>query len=192
MPPKIIEYLFVQSKIRKSWRVWEKSTVILIWGAKISRWSPVCQQIQEKVIEMFKQIVPQKKIAKELLTSSSNMHNIIDMLTEYGDISLNKVQEHKTKLDTYDLWSFGRHHINSWYNHMDKWLLLETFWSYNQKHPLKLHCRKKKSYVNLVQKQSVLIRTLKHLWWSITLWECVLCISHTCIPASLHPWPVLI
>ncbi len=33
-------------------------------GAKMGRGSPVCQQIREKIIEMFKNNVPQRKIRK--------------------------------------------------------------------------------------------------------------------------------
>ncbi len=35
-------------------------------GAKMGRGSPVCQQIREKIIEMFKNNVPQRKIGRDL------------------------------------------------------------------------------------------------------------------------------
>ncbi len=46
-------------------------------GAKMGRGSPVCQQIREKIIEMFKNNVPQRKIGRDLDISPSTVHNII-------------------------------------------------------------------------------------------------------------------
>ncbi len=43
----------------------------------MSRGSPVCQQIREKIIEMFKNNVPQRKMGRDLDISPSTVHNII-------------------------------------------------------------------------------------------------------------------
>ncbi len=43
----------------------------------MGRGSPVCQQIREKIIEMFKNNVPQRKIERDLDISPSTVHNII-------------------------------------------------------------------------------------------------------------------
>ncbi len=43
----------------------------------MGRGSPVCQQIREKIIEMFKNNVPQRKIGRDLDISPSTVHNII-------------------------------------------------------------------------------------------------------------------
>ncbi len=68
--------------------------VIMIWykssiqerssplGAKMGRGSPVCQQICEKIIEMFKNNVPQRKIGIDLDISPSTVHNIIKRFKE--------------------------------------------------------------------------------------------------------------
>ncbi len=45
-------------------------------GAKMGRGLPVCQQIHEKIIEMFKNNVPQRKIGRDLDISPSTVHNI--------------------------------------------------------------------------------------------------------------------
>ncbi len=55
-------------------------------GAKIGCGSPVCQQIREKLLEMFKNNVPQRKIGRDLDISPSTVHNIIKRVKESGGI----------------------------------------------------------------------------------------------------------
>ncbi len=43
----------------------------------MGRGSPVCQQIREKIIEMFKKQCSSKKIGRDLDMSPSTVHNII-------------------------------------------------------------------------------------------------------------------
>ncbi len=74
--------------------------VIMIWykssiqerssplGAKMGRGSPVCQQLREKIIEMFKNNVPQRKMGTDLDISPSTVHNIIKRFKESGGISV--------------------------------------------------------------------------------------------------------
>ncbi len=49
----------------------------------MGRGLPVCQQIREKIIEMFKNNVPQRKIGRDLDISPSTVHNIIWNLEEF-------------------------------------------------------------------------------------------------------------
>ncbi len=42
---------------------------------KISRGSPICERVCEKIVEYFKNNVPQFQIAKALQISSSTVHN---------------------------------------------------------------------------------------------------------------------
>ncbi len=58
----------------------------------MGRGSPVCQQIREKIIEMFKNNVPQRKIGRDLDISPSTVHNIIKRFKESGGISVRKGQ----------------------------------------------------------------------------------------------------
>ncbi len=44
----------------------------------MGRGSPVCQQIREKIIEMFKNNVPQRRMGRDLDISPSTVHNIKD------------------------------------------------------------------------------------------------------------------
>ncbi len=108
------------------WNSWcQQVIVIMIWykssiqerssplGAKMGRGSPVCQQIREKIIEMFKNNVPQRKIGRDLDISPSTVHNIIKRFKESGGISVRKGQGRKPKLNNRDLRSLRRHCIKN-------------------------------------------------------------------------------
>ncbi len=97
-------YDLVQSSIQ------ERSSRL---GAKMGRGSPVCQQIREKIIEMFKNNVPQRKIGRDLDISPSTVHNIIKIFKESGGISVRKGQGRKPKLNNRDLRSLRRHCIKN-------------------------------------------------------------------------------
>ncbi len=53
----------------------------------MGRGLPVCQQIREKIIEMFKNNVPQRKIGRDLDISPSTVHNIIKRFKEFGSVA---------------------------------------------------------------------------------------------------------
>ncbi len=67
-------------------------------GAKMGRGSPVCQQIREKIIEMFKNNVPQRKIGRDLDISPSTVHNIIKDSRNLEEFQWRKGQGRKPKL----------------------------------------------------------------------------------------------
>ncbi len=79
----------------------------------MGRGSPVCQQIREKIIEMFKNNVPQRKIGRDLDSSPSTVHNIIKRFKESGGISVRKGQGRKPKMNNRDLRSLKRHCIKN-------------------------------------------------------------------------------
>ncbi len=154
-------------------------------GAKMGRGSPVCQQIREKIIEMFKNNVPQRKIGRDLDISPSTVHNIIKRFKESGGISVRKGQGRKPKLNNRDLRSLRRHciknrhssisDITTWaQDYFGKPLSSTTIRSYIHKCQLKLYCAKRKPYVNSVQKRRRLIWARRHLGWTITQWKRVL------------------
>ncbi len=96
--------------------IWYKSSIqerSSPLGAKMGRGSPVCQQIREKIIEMFKNNVPQRKIGRDLDISPSTVHNIIKRFKESGGISVRKGQGRKPKLNNRDLRSLRRHCIKN-------------------------------------------------------------------------------
>ena len=53
--------------------------------------------MHEKIIEMFKNNVPQRKIGRDLDTSPSTIHDIIKRLKESGGISARQGQGSKPK-----------------------------------------------------------------------------------------------
>ncbi len=54
---------------------------------KMGRGSPICEKVRKKIVEYFKNNVPQRQIAKVLQISSSTVHNIIKRIRETGEIS---------------------------------------------------------------------------------------------------------
>ncbi len=79
----------------------------------MGRGSPVCQQIPEKIIEMFKNNVPQRKIGRDLDISHSTVHNIIKDSRNLEEFSVRKGQGRKPKLNNRDLRSLRRHCIKN-------------------------------------------------------------------------------
>ncbi len=145
----------------------------------MGRGSPVCQQIREKIIEMFKNNVPQRKMGRDLDISPSTVHNIIKRFKESGGISVCKGQGRKPKLNNRDLRSLRRHciknrhssisDITTWaQDYFGKPLSSTTIHSYIHKCQLKLYCAKRKPYVNSVQKRRRLLWARRHLGWTIT------------------------
>ncbi len=56
----------------------------------MGRGSPICERVH-KIVEYFKNNIPQRQIAKALQISSSRVHNIIKRFRETGEISVRKV-----------------------------------------------------------------------------------------------------
>ncbi len=54
--------------------------------------SPICERVRKKIVEYFKNNVPQRQIAKALQISST-VHNIIKSFRETGEISVLKCYE---------------------------------------------------------------------------------------------------
>ncbi|XP_061654971.1 zinc finger and SCAN domain-containing protein 2-like isoform X1 [Phyllopteryx taeniolatus] len=81
--------------------------------AKVGRGSPLCEQVREKIVEQFKDNVPQRTIARNLGISSSTVHNIIKRFRESGEITACKRQGRKPTLNARDLRSLKRRCINN-------------------------------------------------------------------------------
>ncbi len=75
---------------------------------KMGRGSPICERVCKKIVEYFKNNVPQRQIAKALQISSSTMHNIIKRFRETGEISVRKGQGRTPLLDTRGLRALRR------------------------------------------------------------------------------------
>ncbi len=55
---------------------------------KMGRGSPICERVRKKIVEYFKNSVPQHQIAEPLPISSSTVHNIIKRFRKTGEISV--------------------------------------------------------------------------------------------------------
>ncbi len=65
---------------------------------KMGRGSPICESVLIKIVEYFKNNVPQFQIAKAFKISSSTMHNI-KRFRETGEISVGKGYGRRPLLD---------------------------------------------------------------------------------------------
>ncbi len=78
----------------------------------MGRGSPICERVHKKIVEYFKNNVPQRPIAKALQISSSTVHNnIIKRFRETGEISVLKGQGRRPLLDVRGLRALRRHCI---------------------------------------------------------------------------------
>ncbi len=78
---------------------------------KMGRGSPIYKRVHKKIVENFKNNVPQRQTAKALQISSSTVHNIIKRFRETGSISLCKGQDRRALLDARGLRALRRHFI---------------------------------------------------------------------------------
>ncbi len=65
----------------------------------MGRGSPICERVPKKIVEYFKNKVPQHQIAKALQISSSTAHKITKRLRETGEISVLKGQAQRPLMD---------------------------------------------------------------------------------------------
>ncbi len=151
---------------------------------KMGRGSPICERVCKKIVEYFKNNVPQRQIAKDLQISSSTVHNIIKRFRETGEISVRKGQGWRPLLDAYGLRALRRHSIT----HRHDSVIDITKWAqeYFQKPlsvnisraicrcQLKLYHAKRKPYVNMVQKRRRVLWAKAHLKWTVSKWKSVL------------------
>ncbi len=75
---------------------------------KMGTGSPICERVHKKIVEYFKNNVPQCQIAKALQISSSTVHNIIK---RFREISVRKGQGRRPLLDARGLQALRRHCI---------------------------------------------------------------------------------
>ncbi len=65
---------------------------------KMGRGTPICERVRKKIVEYFKNSVPQHQIAEPLQISSSTVHNIIKRFRKTGEISVCKGQGRRALL----------------------------------------------------------------------------------------------
>ncbi len=131
---------------------------------KMGRGSPICERVRKKIVEYFKNNVPQRQIAKALEISSSTVHDIIKRFRETGEISVHKGQGRRPLLDACGLRALRWHCItHRHYSVIDitKWaqgyfqkpLSVNTICRAICRCQLKLYLAKRKPCVNMVQKR---------------------------------------
>ncbi len=78
---------------------------------KVGRGSPICERVCKKIVEYFKNNLPQRQIAKALQISSSTVHNIIKRFRETVEISEHNGWGGRPLLDARGLRALRRHCI---------------------------------------------------------------------------------
>ncbi len=147
--------------------------------------SPICERVRKKIVEYFKNNVPQRQIAKALQISLSTVHNIIKRFRETGEISVRKGQGRRPLLDACGLRALRRHcithrhdsviDITKWaQEYFQKPLSVNTIRRAICRCQLKLYHAKRKPYVNMVQKRHCVLWAKAHLKWIVSKWKSVL------------------
>ncbi len=149
---------------------------------KMGRGSPICERVRKKIVEYFKNNIPQRQIAKALQISSSTVHNIIKIFREPGEISVRKGHGRRPLLDARGLRALRRHCIT--HRHDSVINITKCAQEYFQKPlsvnaicraicrcQLKLYHAKRKPYVNMVQKRRHVLWAKAHLKWTVSKWK---------------------
>ncbi len=145
----------------------------------MGRGSPIWERVSKKIVEYFKNNVPQRQNAKALQISSSTVHNIIKSFRETGEISVRKVQGRRPLLDVRGLralrWHCITHRhdsvidITKWaQEYFQKPLSVNTIRHAICRCQLKLYYAKRKPYVNMVQKRRCVLWAKAHLKWTVS------------------------
>ncbi len=131
-------------------------------------------KVCKKIVEYFKNKVPQCQIAKAIQISSSTVHKINKIFRATGEISVRKGQCRRSLLDDRGLWALRRlcithRHdsvidITKWaQEYFQKPLSVNTIRSAICRCQLKLYHAKRKPYMNMVQKRHRVLWAKAHL-----------------------------
>ncbi len=143
----------------------------------MGRGSPICERVCKKIVEYFKNNVPQRQITKALQISSSTVHNIIKRFRETEEIFVHKGQGRRPLLDARGLRALRRHCITNRHDSVidiTKWaqeyfqkpLSVNTIRRAICRCQLKPYHAKRKPYVNMVQKRHHVLWAKAHLKWT--------------------------
>ncbi len=146
---------------------------------KMGRGFPICERVCKKIVEYFKNNVPQHQIANALQISSSAVHNIIKRFRETGEITLRKGQGWRPLLDARGLRALRRNCITHRHDSLidiTKWaqeyfqkpLSVNTIRRAICRRQLKLYHAIRKPYVNMVQKRHHVLWAKGHLKWTVS------------------------
>ncbi len=149
------------------------------------RGSPICERVHKKIVECFKNNIPQRQIAKALQILSSTVHNIIKRFRESGEIFEHMGQGRRRLLDARGLQALRQHcitHRHDFVIDITKWaqeyllkpMSINTIHRSICKCQLKLYHAKRKPYVNMVQKRRGVLWAKAHLKWTVSKWKSAL------------------
>ncbi len=127
----------------------------------MGRGSPICERVHTKIVDYFKNTVPQLQIAKALQISPSTVHNIIKRFRETGEISSGPQTTLIGIILSLTL-------LNGPRNTSIKPLLVNTIHRGICKCQLKLYHAKRKPFVNMVQKRCRVLWVKAHLKWTVS------------------------
>ncbi len=141
--------------------------------------------MRKKIVEYFKNNVPQRQIAKALQISSSTVHTIIKRFRETGEISAYKGEGQIPLLDAHGLRALRLHcithrhdsviDITKWVQeYFQKPLSVNTISRAICRCQLKLYHAKRKPYVNMIQKFRRVLWAKTHLKWIVSKCKSVL------------------
>ncbi len=130
----------------------------------MGRGYPICERVHKKIVEYFKNNVPQRQIAKALQISSSTLHNIIKRFRDLEKSLCLRDKGRRPLLDARGLRTLRRHRITHRHDSVidiTKWaqeyfqkpLSVNTIHRVICKCQLKLYHAKRKPFVNIVQKR---------------------------------------
>ncbi len=129
----------------------------------MGRGSPICERVRKKIVEYFKNNVPQRQIAKALQISSSTVHNIIKRFRETGLRALRRhciTHRHDSVID-----------ITKWaQEYFQKPLSVNTIRRAICRCQLKLYHAKRKQICEPSKRRRVLWAKA-HLKWTVSKWK---------------------
>ncbi len=141
--------------------------------------------MHKKIVEYFKNNIPQHQIAKALQISYYTVHNIIKIFRYIGEMSVHKGQGQRPVLDAYGLRALRLHYnthrhdsvidFTKWaQEYIQKPLLVNTICRAICRCQLNLYHAKRKPYVSMVQKRRHVLWAKAHLKWTVSKWKSVL------------------
>ncbi len=122
---------------------------------------PICERVHKKILENFKNNVPQHQIAKTLQILSSTVHNIIKWFKETGEISVRKGEGRRPLLDARGLRALKRYCIT----HRHDSVFDITKWVNGPRNTSRNHCRKHNWPCHLqMATKALIMQKGSHMW----------------------------
>ncbi len=134
----------------------------------MGRSSPICERMRKKIVEYFKNDVPQRKdsekLEKSLCVRDKARRTLLDARGHRALRRHRVTHQHDSVID-----------ITKWaQEYFQKPLSVNTIRRAICRCQLKLYHAKRKPYVNMVQKRRHVLWDKAHLKWTVSKWKSVL------------------